>query len=223
MSFASTTNPIVAPLSGSRDTQLGDQGNYFVANTAVPGAGQISSAVATFVETTPVVVLFNSSSAANPVNIYPMYLAGYIVTIGTGVASACNWTFTLDAGNRFTSGGAAMTVVNTNMNSNVGSVGIARNGALLATAATGARRIVGNGVVKDTVIEVISDSFNFNFGGGQQVWTSVLASNAAVQHHSSISMAPLVIGPQQSMVVVAWGVTKTGGTVYELQMGWVEK
>ena len=223
MSFAITTNPIVAGLAGSRDTQLGDQGQVFVANTAAAGPGQISAAVATFVETTPVLVLFNSSTTAAPVNIYPMYMAGHITVIGTGVATACNWTFTLDAGNRFTSGGAAMTVANVNMGSNIGSAAIVNIGAITATAATGARRIVGNAVVKDTVIEVVHDTFSFNFGAGSQTWTSVLAANAAVQHHSSHSLAPLVIGPQQSMVVVAWGVTKPGGTTYEMHMGWVEK
>ena len=220
MSFAGTTNPIVAGLAGSRDTQLGDQGNFFVGNTATPGTGQVSAAVASFVETTPVLVMFNSS---NTVSIYPMYLATHMTVIGTGIATACNWTFTLDAGNRFTSGGAALNIQNVNMNSNNSSAAVVNVGAITATAATGARRIVGNAVVKDTVLEVVHDTTAFNFGGGSQYSSSSTVKNSTTPTYAVHTMAPLVIGPLQSMVVVAWGVTKTGGTTYEFHMGWTEK
>lgn len=220
MSFAGTTQPIVAGLAGSRDTQLGDQGNFFVANTVSAGTGQISGAVATFVETTPILVMFNSS---NTVSLYPMYLATHIVTVGTGIATAVNWTFCLDNTNRFTSGGAALNIQNVNMSSNVGSVAVVNFGAITATAASGARRIVGNAVVKDTVIEVVHDTSAFNFGGGSQYSSSSIAKNTTTPTYSVHNMAPLVIGPLQSLVVYSWGVTKTGGTVYEVHMGWVEK
>ncbi len=165
MAFAGTTNPIVAGLAGSRDTQLGDQGNFFTVNN-VPGTGIASGAVATFVETTPIMVLFNSS---NVNSIYPMYLCTHIITVGTGVATAVNWTFVLDAGNRFSQTGTNLVPVNVNMNSNVLSSAIVTFGAVVATTATGARRIVGNAVVKDTVIEVVHDTAAFNFGGSADI------------------------------------------------------
>jgi len=220
MAFAGTTQPVVAGLAASRDTQLGDQGNFFVGNTPTPGTGIISGAVATFVETTPVLVMFNSS---NTTSIYPMYLATHMTVIGTGVATAVNWTFTMDAGNRLTSGGTALNIQNVNMNSNTATAAIVTVGAITATAATGARRIVGNAVVKDTVLEVVHDTTAFNFGGGSQYSSSSTAKNTTTPTYAAHNMAPLVIGPQQSLVVYSWGVTKTGGTTYEFHMGWVEK
>lgn len=221
MSFAGTTNPILSPLAGSRDTQLGDQGNYFVARNATPGTGLASNAnVVLFTETTPILVIFNSS---NVTSIYPMYLRGYITAIGGGVSTAVNWTFTLDAGNRLTSGGSALTVSNLNMGNSNAPAGIATYGAILATAATGARRVVAQTVVKDTVIEVISDTYAFNFGGGYQSPASSVPGNAAAASYRNYSLAPMVIGPLQSMVVVRWGTSQSTANSAEVEIGWVEK
>jgi hypothetical protein len=220
MAFAGTTNPIVAGLAASRDTQLGDQGNFFVANTGVPGTGQISGVVTTFVETTPYITLFNSS---NTLSIYPMYLLGHITVAGTGVTPAINWTFTLDAGNRFTSGGAALNVQNVNMNSNLTSAAVVNAGVLVATAATGARRIVGNSVVRDTAVEIVHDTYAFNFGGGSQYSSSSVRKDTTTPTYALHNMAPLVIGPLQTLVVVRWATSMASGSTAELHMGWTEK
>ena len=221
MSFAATTNPVVSALT-SRDTQAADQGQYFVALTPTPGTGIISGgSVQAFTETTPYLVLFNSSTT---VSIYPMYLRGHITVIGAGVSTKVNWTVTLDTGNRYSSAGTALAVSNTNMASSAASAGIATVGAVVATAASGTRRIVGQYQVKHTVIEVVHDTFSFNWGGGAvQPSTSSIAANSTTPTYASFQGAPLVIGPQQSMVIVRWGDSQTTGSTSEIEMGWIEK
>lgn len=221
MSFAATTNPILSPLAGSRDTQLGDQGQFFVGLNPTPGTGIASNATVTaFTETTPILVLFNAS---NTVSIYPMFLRGHITAAGTGVSTAVNWTFTLDTGNRFTSGGTPLLVNNINQNSTNLTSAIANYGAVLATAATGARRIVAHTQVKHTVIEVIHDTYAFNFGGGYQSSTFPIAANSTTPTYANYSLAPIVIGPLQSLVVVRWGAAQANANSAEVEMGWVEK
>lgn len=221
MSFAASTQPVVSALAGARDTELADLGNYFVGLTPTPGTGIISGgSVQAFTETTPYMVLYNSS---NTTSIYPMYLRGHITVIGAGVSTKVNWTFTLDTGNRYSSAGTALAVSNVNMNSSVVTAAVCTVGAVVATAATGARRIVAQTQVKHTVIEVVHDTFSFNFGGGYQGSTSSIAANSTTPTYSQFSLAPFVIGPLQSMVVVRWGDSQTTGSTSEIEMGWVEK
>lgn len=220
MSLAGT-NPIVSPLLGSRDTEAADLGNFFVGLTPTPGTGIISGAsVQAFTETTPYLVLYNGNTDKS---IYPMFLRGHITVIGAGVSTKVNWTFTLDSGNRYSSAGTALAISNTNMNSSTGTLAVATVGALVATGASSARRIVGQCQVKHTVIEVVHDTFQFNFGGGYQTSTSTIAANSTTPTYASFNLAPLVIGPGQSMVVVRWGDSQTTGSTSEIEMGWVEK
>ena len=221
MSFASTTNPVVSPLAGGRDTQLADQGQYFVGITPTPGTGIITGAsVQAFTETTPYLVMYNSSST---VSIYPMFLRTHLTVVGATASIAENWTFTLDTGNRLTSGGTALTVANTNMNSAILTAAIVTVGAITATAATAARRIISNCVGKDTVIEVVHDTIAFNFGGGYQAAAHSTASNTTTPSYATFNLGPVVIGPNQSLVIVRWAASQTTGSTNEFEFGWSEK
>src|SRR5438132_3493251 len=146
MSFAASTNSVVSPLSGGRDTQLADQGQFFVGRTPTVGTGIVGAAsLQTFDETKGILCLFNSSAT---VSIYPMWLLTHLTVVGATASIAENWTFTLDTGNRLTSGGTALTVVNTNMNSSTATAAVATFGALTTTTQTGARRVIANCVGK---------------------------------------------------------------------------
>ena len=220
MSFAASTNSIVSPLT-SRDTQLADQGQYFVALTPTVGTGIISGAsVQAFTETTPYLVIFNSSAT---VSIYPMYVRTHLTVVGATASIAENWTWTLDTGNRLSSGGTALTIANTNMNSTTATVAVATVGAITATAATGVRRIIANCVGKDTVIEVVHDTVTFNFGGGYQLPKSPIVSNTTTPTYAHFNLGPVVIGPGQSLVMVRWAGAQTTGSTNEFECGWVEK
>jgi hypothetical protein len=220
MAFASTGQPVTLPLT-SRDTQLAEQGDFFVAVTPTPGTGVISGAsVQAFTETTPYFTLYNSSATKY---IYPMYLKTHLTVVGATASVAENWTFTLDTGNRYTSGGTALTIANTNMSNTDASAALIFVGAITAPAATSGRRIVSHCAAKHTVIEVVHDTINFNFGGGYQPHMSSTVANTTTPTYANFNLAPVVIGPGQSMVIVRWAGAQTTGSTNEFEFGFVEK
>lgn len=210
----------VAPLAGARDTAVCDLGDFFSALTPTPGTGIISSgSVTTFAETTPYLVLYNSGG----LTVYPTHLRFHTTVVGAGpTTTAQNWTFTVDVGNRYSSGGTALTVNNTNMNSLNKSGASVYVGAVTATAASNLRRVVEHQAMK-FYLETVHDVVNFNFGGPEQVDPASLINNAATLSHSTANLAPIAIGPNQSLVIVRWGASYTTGVTLETAMGWFEK
>ncbi len=222
MAFASATNPVVASIAGGRDFQAADSGNYFVGITPTPGTGIIiGGSVQAFTETTPMLVVFNSNSAA--VNIYPVYLRLRISVAGATDSAATFLTNTLDTGNRLSSGGTALTVANLNMASANSSKAVCTFGAVTATAATGARRVVSHSVVRSLKIGVIHDTIAVNWGAPTQALTSTLINNTTTHSDTVINVAPVVIGPGQSMSMVHWAASQTTGTTYEVEFAFIEK
>src|SRR5260370_27518257 len=112
MSLGTPAALSVLPVTG-RDLALADSANYYVAVTATPGTGQITGNPTSLVSTTPALVVFN----AGLLNVYLIYLKLSSTVVGGGAAFH-NYTHTVDQGNRFTSGGAALTINNTNILSN---------------------------------------------------------------------------------------------------------
>lgn len=220
MSLVSAQTPVVALLGGARDTAIADSGAFYVGVTPTPGTGVISSAsVQAFTETTPYLVLYNGGNLV----IYPAHMRLHTTVVGATNSAAQNWTNTIDIGNRLTSGGTALTLSNTNMNSANKSGAIITVGAITATAATSSRRIVGHQAVKFVNIETVHDCLQFNWGGSQQVDPASLINNTSTLSHTTVNFAPIAIGPGQSMVLVRWGASYTTGVTYEVEFGYIEK
>lgn len=213
-------NSVLAPLAGARDTAVADAGAFYVAITPTPGTGIIGGgSVQAFTETTPYMVVYNSGN----LNIYPAYMRMHCTVVGATASAAQNWTNTLDVGNRLSSGGTALTISNTNMLSANKSAASITVGAITATAATGVRRVVGHQAVKFVNLETVHDCIQFNWGGSQQVDPTSLINNAATLSHTTVNFAPIVLGPNQSMVLVRWAASQTTGTTLEVEFGYVEK
>lgn len=221
MSLAATNNPTVASLLGGRDTALADAGNYFVAVSPTPGTGIIGTAsLQTFDETKGYLCIFNGGTK----NIYPMFLKTHLTVVGaTAPTIAVYWTNTLDTGNRLTSGGTALVISNTNGNVSGGSAAVITAGALVTTVATGARRILSQSTGKSTVIEVVNDATYFNWGGSDLPSYSSTVGNTTTPTYISHNLAPIVIGPGQSMVMVRWAAAQTTASTNEFELGFVEK
>lgn len=219
MSFQGSST-LVSPFAGARDTALADLGVVYVATTPTPGTGIVSSAsVQAFTETTPYFVLYNGGQ----LNIYPLHMRLHTTVVGATNSVAQNWTNTIDVGNRYTSGGTALTVNNSNMTSANKSFAVITVGAITATAATSQRRVIGHQAVKFVDVETVHDCLQFNWGGSQQVDPTSLINNSTTISHTTVNFAPLVIGPNQSMVLVRWGASYTTGVTYEVEFGYVEK
>ena len=219
MSLAASTNPVVVPIT-ARDTGAADAGSYYVGLTPTPGTGIIGGAsVQAFTETTPYLVLYNGGS----LNIYPTYLRMHTTVIGATASVAEFWTNTLDTGNRFSSGGTALAVANTNSGSTNTSKAVVTVGAITATAATSTRKIVSHQASKFVTIETVHDTIHINWGAPVATDQTSLINNAASLCHTAMYWAPVVIAPGYSMVLVRWAASQTTGSTLEVEMGWIEK
>jgi hypothetical protein len=213
MALAGTNQPVVSPVTGGRDTQAADSGNYFVAITPTPGTGIISGNPTTFAETTPMLVLYNPG----PNTVYPMYLRLASTVVGGGAATK-NFTHVVDTGNRYSSGGTALVVKNTNVGSSTASSVIATTGAVTATAATGKRAILGNDWPRVSVADIVGDIYEWTFGGTPGVDQQI----ATAMHF--VKAAPAVaLPPNSSYLMYVWSGTFTQGITFEVQLGFVEK
>ena len=216
MSLVGTADVLLTSLAGGREHALAEQGGFFTARTPTPGTGIIGSAdVVAFTETTPILVVYNGGSF----NVFPHYLRMHTTVIGATASVAEFWTTTLDTGNRYTSGGTALTVSNNNMNDPDNSGVIATWGAITASAATTARRIVGHAASKFVTIETVHDTVTLNWGGVQGNRHSALINNAAALTHTTIQHGPCMIGPGQSLVLVRWAGAQTDGSTLEVELG----
>ena len=230
MSLAGT-NPVVAPIL-SRDTVLADQGYYFVAVSPTPGTG-IANTVTT--ETTlaqadlaPYLSVYNGSTVASPVNLYPLYLR-LTMTAANAVSTVMRFTLTLDQGNRITTLPAAagmLTINNVNMGSSNKSQAqiLGNNGTMVASAPTSQRRIIGNQAFRNGgVISVIGDVYQFNFGSTEQIDPMSLVESGTAVCNVTYGFAPVVIGPNQSMLVHQWATGQTTAPAFEIEFGFIEK
>ncbi len=230
MSLAGTST-VVAPFL-NRDTVLADQGYYFVAVSPTPGTG-IANTVTT--ETTlaqadlaPYLSIYNGSTVAAPVFIYPTYLRLTLVT-ANAVSTVMRFTLTLDQGNRITTQPAAagvLTISNVNMGSPNRSQAqiLGNNGTMVASAPTAQRRIVGNQSFRNGgVVSVIGDVYQFNFGSTEQIDPMSLVETGTAICNVTYGFAPVVIGPNQSFLVHQWATGQTTAPAFEIELGFIEK
>lgn len=222
MSFAASTNPVVSSLGGARDVALADLGYYFVGLSTTPGTGTIGTAsVQAFTETTPILILFNSSAT---VSVYPTQWRLHCTVVGATAATiATMFTFTLDAGNRLSSAGTLLTSANTNMNSTNATAAVISVGAPIATAASGSRRIVSHCPMEGVGVNPVHHTHTFQWGAPGAVVPSTLIDNTTTLSHQVKNLPPMVVGPGQSLVVVRWGAAITTAPTYEHQFEWIEK
>jgi hypothetical protein len=204
-----------------RDTIAADLGVYYTAST-VPGVGALTHAVnTTFVETKAIFHCYNGGA----LTIYPTFLRLTNVIISVGNTQV-QFATTLDQGNRFSSyasGGAALAVVNQNMASQNLSGAQISGGAVVLTAATANRRLLGNRAFRPSVIGRLGDVYQFSYGSGELVDPSALPVDGTNIANVMYVMPPVVVPPGQSFDVIAWGATFSQGVSYEYEFGFVEK
>ena len=223
-------SPLVAPVL-SRDTSLADLGYYFTAISPTPGTG-IANTVT--IETTlaqaevsPYIVVYNGSTPLNPVNIYPLYLR-LTMTAANAVSTVMRFSMELDQGNRVTTLPAAtglLTINNVNMgSSNKSQAQISAGTGIVASAATSQKRITGNQSFRNGgVVSVIGDVYQFNFGSPLQIDPTSFVETGAAICNVTYGFAPVVIGPNQSWLVMQWAASQTTAPAFEIELGFVEK
>lgn len=196
----------VLPLSTARHN-LAEEGSYFSFVTPTPGTGIVDGVVTTFVETTPSLVIYNGSTSQ-----LVMDFIRETCTVAPVGGTRVRRTITIDNGNRYSSGGTALTVSNVNMNSNLSASAIvAFTGGITATAATASRRILADPIFRWATIGIVGDIYETVFGqaGATPSHTPIATVATFVKN-----VPPVVLGPGQSLVIVQWeGSQSTAPTV----------
>lgn len=208
------TNLGVTPQTG-RDIGLGDSANYYTMTTPTPGTGIISNAGTTAVATTPSLILYNGGT----LNVYLMYLRLSSTVVGGGAATK-NFTFYLDQGNRYTSGGTALTSRNTNMSASGTSLLAGYTGAITAAAATANQRTICNDWFRVALADVVGDVYEWQYGSSAGGSSS---SQVATVSTFIRATAPIVIQPNNCYLMNIWSSTFTQGITWEVQIGYAEK
>lgn len=204
----------VLPLTG-KELYSADEGSYFTAITPTPGTGIIGHAAATtFDEAKPYIVVYNGSTK----RVYPQFLRLHCTVVGIG-HTRVQFTVTTDDGNRRSSAGTQMTINSANLGAAATASGLtAYIGAVVGTAATGARLIHDHIVVRGT-IEVVEDVYEIVWGGPGGGTST--ASRVATVGDFSRSSAPLVIMPGDSMCITQWAAAQSTGTTYQACLGMI--
>jgi hypothetical protein len=188
---------ITMPLHGMRTPPLVDEGVYWTGMNVPQTALLDTAALTAFVATTPTMVVFNN----NPTGGKSLYPTRFRCSVSAAGTSGTNWLWQwlIDTGNRWTSGGTALTLANTNINaSNTTSGAVIHFGAVTAPAAN-ASRIVGAGVGR-TVIKVIGDEYTFEFGNSGPVSGAGMPTDGTLQLTKTWHVPAVVIPPQCSLV-----------------------
>lgn len=196
-----------------------DEGSYFIGISPTSGTGVIGHAApTTFDETKPYALLYNSSTTKR---LYPQFLQ-LNTTVASVGQNVVQFTICIDNGNRYSSAGTALTVNNANGASNVATnATTAQIGAVIATAATVARRNYGDVVFRGTTTAVIGDHYTLVWGapGSNGGGTSKVATLI----DSSRVVAPIVVGPGQSLLIHQWGASQSTGPTFQVIFGWIER
>lgn len=215
MAFAGS-NAIVAALT-ARDTESSDLGQYFVAVNPTPGTGIASAAApTTLVETTPLLTIFNNGNAT----VYLMYLR-LTITAGSTGGTAVNYTHSLDSGNRYSSGGTALTISNVNGGNTNGSNAVLTYGAVTATAKSSKQRNLGNLIIRPSVIDQTGDKYEIQYGEGSS--GSVTPFNGTNPGYFVVPAPPVVIQPQWTYLVNLWKTSMSAAQSAEVEIAYVEK
>lgn len=201
----------------SKEWVAADEGSYFVARTPTPGTGIIGHAApTTFDETKPYVLLYNASTTKR---IYPQFLRLHDSVASIGGART-QFTVAVDTGNRYASGGTALTIVNPNMDSNNATGASAFCGAVIASAASGTRRVVDHVVFRGT-IDIIEDVYELVFAASDG--SGMGGSRAATVQDMARLAPPVCIGPGQSFLVHQWAASQSTGPTFQVTLGYIER
>lgn len=209
---------------------LADEGSYFVANNGQTGIATAAAPVA-FSATNPFLVIFNG---ANPSDDFAprLYLdyAMLMVTAAGTAGTSVQIAITKDLGNRYTSGGTDLTlaIANTGPTSS-GSLTRVYAGNITASAASSnAKTVVGNRTLKNMTAPAptIGDQYTLRSGAADMA-ENLIYSNAGTTLTQVLNMTqsvpPIIIGPNESLLIHLWIVTQSAASSYAPELGWWER
>lgn len=203
----------------SRETAAADQGVYYTALTPTPGTGIIGHAApTTFDQTKAYLLCYNPG----PNVVYPLYLRLHDTVVSAGDSTGpMFYTQVVDLGNRFSSGGTALTPNNANPASQNKSKAVITVGAVVCTANSNASQTMFHKTFHPGTIDVVHDQLFFTWGaailGSPQLLPTTTASTYAE------SFGPIVVPAGYSFLIHEWAAAQSTGPTYEVEFGYMEK
>lgn len=202
----------------NRDLWSAAEGSRFVAVNPTAGTGILGHAApTTFDETKPFLFIYN----AGPKTVYPVTvrLIDTVVSVG---GTRIQFNQTLDVGNLYSSGGTALVAASTNPGSSQGTRAILTAGAVLKSAATSSRRLLGNQIIKGANIDVVWDQIEFVFGTTGSSQGGLLTPTTVAQWYS-VPCAPVAITPGMCWSLYQWAASQSTGPTYEVIVDYIER
>jgi len=191
-------------LAGMRKQHLlADEGSYFVAHNNQTGVTITTTAA--FADVSPFLVITNNEPSGGK-RLYLDYFNMVTTTAGSAASglTTIQAVVRVDATNRYTSGGTALTVVNPNGDDVTAARVTAFAGQVVAPAASGSVRTVAGlrtlrPCVSATVADVVGEMKMLNFGGveGGSAGTITVGSANIVP----VSLPPVVVAPGGSALI----------------------
>ncbi len=209
-------------VGGVRHT-LSEEGTYFYAQNdtidpATTLAGHAAPVLADLY-TKPFVFMRNDAGGSNRKLVSLDFIHIQVITAGASGTSD-NWAAECDTGNtRRSSGGAALTKVNPNMQSANASLCTLMAGPVVAAAATTSQRKMGHGVFRPS-IAITGDKYTFLFGADSTSENNVVAT--AITHHI-IPLPAVKLGPSDQFLLHLYAPSQSAAGVYKVSMGWWER
>lgn len=200
-----------------------DQGGYYTFTNPTVGTGIISGAVTSQADTTPLLIVKNNNPVSSGVNCYLDFLKLVVSVVGTGhtIPYASLKIDRSQTTTRYSSGGSTLTP----QNSNAASANASGNcqvyfGAITAAAA-GSAALLASHRIKGA-IEVVLDSFTFDFAAAEQQPQNGLVDNSTTISHGLFNFPPVILGPQQHALLHYWGASMSVGTTFFVNGGYLE-
>jgi hypothetical protein len=210
---------IVIPLSMGM-SGLANEGTYYRTTNQVPGTATAYSITNAFSATAGFAVIRNTDSAGGK-RMFMDYIRLICTTVPASATSA-QFAVSVDSTNRYTSGGTALTPLNSNMVSANAAIGTCHIGTPTVAAASGSVRYLSRGVLFG-VIPVVQSEFVINFGATDS-GTGTLGGTTAVR--VGVPVGPVVLGPgaTHSLVLHLWfPANATTAPQFEFEAGWWER
>lgn len=198
---------------------LADEGSYYTVNNAQTGLATAAAPTA-FSATNPFLTIYNNASPSDDFakRIYFDYMTFVATAPGTG-GTNLQFAIVADRGNRYSSGGTLLSTIGINQSVSLNSGAKINAGNVTATAATAsARTLVGNRYMKGA-IPVIGDQYTIRFGNTDvtdQLVTSTIT-------FSSNNVGPIVIGPDETLLVYFWLPSQSAASSYVPEIGYWER
>lgn len=219
----------VMPLGKWRNAAT-DEGTYFIghnatndASTTLAGHAAPVLADADATMTKAFIHCRHNGATTSNTRIYLDFIEIEVVTAGANGTQAC-WAAQLDTGaTRISSGGTALVLKSTNMQSTATPALGVTGGAVTVGAESALSRDIGFGTLRPS-IEIAGDIKMFVFGGDPEVVGSQAGQAAAAIRTSIVCLPPVVLGPtDQFLLALHSQASQTVAGVYKVRMGWVER